>query len=87
MRFASWASFAIQVKAAEAEAEAKYLSGVGVSRQRQAIIAGLRDSIHDFSSTIAGTTPKDVMVRLHVPTYKYVYKYAHIGDTFAQQLC
>jgi hypothetical protein len=51
----------LQVKAAEAEAEAKYLSGVGVSRQRQAIVAGLRDSIQDFSSTIPGTTAKDVM--------------------------
>ena len=40
----------LQVKAAEADAESKYLSGVGVARQRAAIIDGLRDSISDFSS-------------------------------------
>jgi hypothetical protein len=33
------------VKAAEAEAEAKFLQGQGIARQRQAIIAGLRDSV------------------------------------------
>ncbi|KAG5176518.1 flagellar associated protein [Tribonema minus] len=59
----------MQVKAAEAEAESKYLSGVGVSRQRQAIVAGLRDSIHDFSSSIEGTTPKDVMDLLLLTQY------------------
>ena len=35
----------LQVKAAEAEAEAKYLSGVGVAKQRKAIVDGLRSSI------------------------------------------
>lgn len=43
-----------QVKAAEAEAESKYLSGVGVSRQRKAIVDGLRDSVQTFSETIDG---------------------------------
>jgi hypothetical protein len=33
------------VKAAEAEAEAKYLSGVGVAKQRKAIVDGLKSSI------------------------------------------
>ena len=32
----------LQVKSAEAEAEAKYLSGVGVAKQRKAIVDGLR---------------------------------------------
>lgn len=59
----------MQVKAAEAEAESKYLSGVGVARQRKAIIDGLRDSIHDFSESIAGTTPKDVMDLLLLTQY------------------
>ena len=40
------------MKAAEAEAEAKYLQGQGIARQRQAIVAGLRDSVKDFSGTI-----------------------------------
>ncbi len=35
-------------QAAEAEAEAKFLQGQGVARQRQAIITGLRDSVKDF---------------------------------------
>ncbi|CAM9777825.1 unnamed protein product [Ascophyllum nodosum] len=51
----------MQVKAAEAEAESKYLSGVGVSRQRKAIVDGLRDSVQTFSEAIDGTSPKDVM--------------------------
>ncbi len=51
----------LEVKSAEAAAEAKYLSGVGVSRQRQAILAGLRDSVSDFSDKVEGTTPQDAM--------------------------
>ncbi len=51
----------MQVKAAEAEAEARYLSGVGVSRQRKAIIGGLRDSISEFSDQIPGASAKDAM--------------------------
>jgi regulator of protease activity HflC (stomatin/prohibitin superfamily) len=42
----------VKVKAAEAEAESKYLSGVGVAKQRQAIVDGLRTSIVDFKGTI-----------------------------------
>jgi len=52
-----------QIKAAEAEVESKYLNGLGVSKQRKAVVEGLRDSISDFSSTFAGTTSKDVMVK------------------------
>ena len=58
-----------QVKAAEADAESKYLSGVGVARQRQAIVGGLQDSIIEFSGEIAGTTPKDVMDLLLLTQY------------------
>merc|ERR1719446_1451885 len=36
--------------AALAEGEAKYMAGQGISRQRQAIIAGLRDSVNSFKS-------------------------------------
>ena len=32
----------LQVKAAEAEGESKYLRGVGVAKERQAIVEGLR---------------------------------------------
>ena len=34
---------------------------MGVARQRQAIVNGLRDSIVDFSDGVEGTRPKDVM--------------------------
>ncbi|CAI5501521.1 unnamed protein product [Closterium sp. Naga37s-1] len=59
----------LQVKKAEGEAEAKYLAGVGVARQRQAIVEGLRDSVLGFSEKVPGTTPKDVldMVKLTPP--------------------
>lgn len=43
------------VKKAEAEAEAKHLSGVGVAKQRQAITEGLRENILNFSHTVSGT--------------------------------
>ena len=36
----------VKVKRAEAEAEAMYLSGVGVARQRKAIMEGLRYVVH-----------------------------------------
>lgn len=39
---------ASRVKAAEAEAEAKYLQGQGIARQRMAILAGLKDSVNTF---------------------------------------
>lgn len=48
------------VKAAEAEAEAKYLQGQGIARQRIAIINGLQESVKDFSARIA-IEPKDVL--------------------------
>lgn len=48
-----------QVKAAEAEAEARYLSGLGVARQRKAIVEGLQSSVAEFSSEVAGATPKE----------------------------
>ena len=57
------------VKAAEADAESKYLSGVGVARQRQAIVGGLKESIVQFSGNIKGTQPKDVMDLLLLTQY------------------
>jgi hypothetical protein len=55
-----------QVKAAEAEAEARYLSGLGVARQRKAIVHGLQESVAEFSNEVHGSTPKDVMDILYV---------------------
>ncbi|KAL7576043.1 hypothetical protein ACA910_000830 [Epithemia clementina (nom. ined.)] len=59
----------LQVKAAEAEAEAKYLSGVGVAKQRKAIIDGLRSSIVDFSGQVEGSSTKEVMDLLLLTQY------------------
>jgi len=59
----------MQVKSAEAEAESKYLSGVGVAKQRKAIVDGLRTSIVDFNDGVAGTTPKDIMDLLLLTQY------------------
>jgi regulator of protease activity HflC (stomatin/prohibitin superfamily) len=49
------------VKQAEAEAESKRLQGEGIANQRKAIISGLKDSVEDFSKTVPGSTPQDVM--------------------------
>ncbi|CAI7771986.1 unnamed protein product, partial [Closterium sp. NIES-54] len=57
------------VKKAEGEAEARYLSGVGVARQRQAIVEGLRDSVLGFSEQVPGTTPKDVLDMVMLTQY------------------
>lgn len=59
----------LKVKAAEAEAESKYLSGVGVAKQRKAIVDGLRTSIVDFQDTVSGSTTKEVMDLLLLTQY------------------
>ncbi|KAG2714362.1 hypothetical protein I3760_03G023300 [Carya illinoinensis] len=59
----------LQIKKAEGEAESKYLSGLGIARQRQAIVDGLRDSVLAFSENVPGTTPKDVMDMVLVTQY------------------
>lgn len=51
----------LQIKAAEADAESKYLSGLGIARQRKAIVDGLRDTVSHFNVAIHGSTPSDVM--------------------------
>jgi regulator of protease activity HflC (stomatin/prohibitin superfamily) len=58
-----------QVKNAEAEAEARYLSGLGVARQRKAIVQGLQESVGAFSDQVEGATPKDVMDILLLSQY------------------
>ncbi|XP_065045665.1 hypersensitive-induced response protein 1 isoform X2 [Musa acuminata AAA Group] len=59
----------LQIKRAEGEAESKYLSGLGIARQRQAIVDGLRDSVLAFSVNVPGTTAKDVMDMVLVTQY------------------
>ena len=55
-------------KQAEAEAESRYLSGLGVARQRKAIVQGLQESVTEFSNEV-GTHPKDVMDILLLSQY------------------
>ncbi|MED6181605.1 HIR complex subunit [Stylosanthes scabra] len=59
----------LQIKRAEGEAESKYLAGLGIARQRQAIVDGLRDSVIGFSVNVPGTTAKDVMDMVLVTQY------------------
>lgn len=59
----------LQIKAAEADAESKYLSGVGVAKQRKAIVDGLRESIVDFSGNVEGSSTKDIMDLLLLTQY------------------
>ena len=51
----------LQIKKAEGDAESKYLAGLGIARQRQAIVDGLRDSVLAFSLNVPGTKAKDGM--------------------------
>eukprot|EP01025_Chloroclados_australasicus_P052109 TRINITY_DN6065_c1_g1_i1.p9 TRINITY_DN6065_c1_g1~~TRINITY_DN6065_c1_g1_i1.p9 ORF type:complete len:133 (-),score=18.16 TRINITY_DN6065_c1_g1_i1:252-650(-) len=57
------------VKAAEADAEAKYLAGQGIARQRQAIINGLRESVKDFNTEITDITSREVMQMMMMTQY------------------
>ncbi|KAH9773740.1 Hypersensitive-induced response protein 2 [Citrus sinensis] len=59
----------LQIKRAEGEAESKYLAGLGIARQRQAIVDGLRDSVLAFSENVPGTSSKDVMDMVLVTQY------------------
>ncbi|KAJ8557136.1 hypothetical protein K7X08_002761 [Anisodus acutangulus] len=59
----------LQIKKAEGEAESKYLSGLGIARQRQAIVDGLRDSVLAFSENVPGTSARDVMDMVLVTQY------------------
>ncbi|XP_027916256.1 hypersensitive-induced response protein 1-like [Vigna unguiculata] len=59
----------LQIKKAEGEAESKYLAGLGIARQRQAIVDALRDSVLAFSENVPGTSSKDVMDMVLVTQY------------------
>lgn len=45
------------------------LSGLGVARQRKAIVQGLQSSVAEFSNEVKGTTTKDVMDILLLTQY------------------
>ena len=54
---------------AKAEAEAKFLGGQGISRQRQAIMEGLRESVNAFKSEVKNVEAKTVMDLMLVTQY------------------
>ncbi|GLU01956.1 hypothetical protein SLE2022_192310 [Rubroshorea leprosula] len=55
------ADIELQIEQAKGDAECKYLSGVGIARQRKEIVDGLRDSVRAFTDRVPGATGKDVM--------------------------
>lgn len=60
------------VKAAEADAEAKFLAGEGIARQRQAIVHGLRESVKDFNDGadgVNGISSREVISLMMVTQY------------------
>ncbi|MGH9680397.1 MAG: hypothetical protein ACRD4Y_10645 [Candidatus Acidiferrales bacterium] len=59
----------IAVKKAEAEAESKRLQGEGITAQRKAIIAGLKESVEDFQKVVEGASAKDVMTLVLLTQY------------------
>jgi len=54
---------------AKADAESKFLQGQGISRQRQAIMEGLRDSVNAFKSEVSGIEAKTVLDLMIVTQY------------------
>ncbi|MFA7272827.1 MAG: SPFH domain-containing protein [Crocinitomicaceae bacterium] len=49
------------IKAAEAEAEAKRLSGEGVAKQRMEIVRGFKESVEDFKKSLDTVTHEEIM--------------------------
>lgn len=67
------------VKNAEANAEAKFLEGQGIARQRQAIVNGLRESVIDFEKEVPGVKSQDVLQLMILGQYMDTLK--DIGAT------
>lgn len=59
----------IQIKAAEAQAEADRLRGKGLADQRMEIVSGLRKSIEDLHHAIPGASNEEVMTMLMMTQY------------------
>lgn len=76
------------VKAAEADAEAKRLSGVGLAEQRKAIVQGLQSSVEQFQQGVPGMSAEDIMSLLlmnqYFDTLKDVAKHSRDTTIFLQ---
>jgi len=69
----------IKVKKAEAEAESKFLSGVGIARQRQAIVDGMKESVKTFNSGESTMNNKEIINMMM--TVQYLDLLTTIGHT------
>mmetsp|Transcript_9522 Transcript_9522/g.18530 ORF Transcript_9522/g.18530 Transcript_9522/m.18530 type:complete len:277 (+) Transcript_9522:142-972(+) len=58
-----------QIAHAQAESEATYLQGNGISRKRQAIVEGMKTSVHEFSDSMKEMKPEDVLDLILVTQY------------------
>lgn len=52
-----------------AEAEAAYLQGQGIARQRQAIVNGLRESVLNFEDGVKAVSPQEVIELMMVSLF------------------
>lgn len=59
----------LAVKKAEAEAEAAYLAGTGIARQRTAIVDGMKLSVKEFTETVDGSHPDQIMSMIMATQY------------------
>ncbi|KAK4339267.1 hypothetical protein RND71_040729 [Anisodus tanguticus] len=59
----------LQIKQAEGKAESSYLAGLGIARQRQAIVEGLKASVIGFFTSVPGASTKDVMDMILITQY------------------
>lgn len=57
------------IKHAEAESESKHLQGVGVAKQRLAIVNGLRESVETFQKGVEGVGAHEVMQTVMLTQY------------------
>merc|ERR1719181_2488039 len=60
---------AIKEAEAKASAEAMHLSGVGIARQRQAIMEGLRESVNAWGTEVDDVPPNQVLDLMIVTQY------------------
>jgi len=59
----------LAIMKAEAASETMYLEGVGVARQRKAIVDGLRGSIEEFTKGVPGASAQDAMNLIMMTQY------------------
>ncbi len=66
------------VRLEHAEAEAAYLQGQGIARQRQAIVNGLRESVLNFEDGVKAVTPQEVIELMMVSSMPPSLVTAHL---------